>query len=182
MRNPITQAQLKNILSYYPESGSFFWKVSRGKGVSGKKAGWLNRSNGYIQIQIFGKPYYAHRLAFLYMEGYFPENEVDHIDRDRQNNRWPNLREVSRRCNARNVGKYQTNKSGVTGVFWSKECKKWCAQIRRPKKTIHLGVFDDLVSAAEARLKAEIDCGYQDCASKSSAYLFLKERGVEVQP
>lgn len=84
----LTQSELKNKLTYNPETGLF--------GRKNKIAGSL-RPNGYIQIGINKKLFRAHRLAFLYMTGEWPKSDVDHIDMDRKNNKWANLREADRK-------------------------------------------------------------------------------------
>ena len=86
MRNQLTQERLKELLHYDPETGYFTWKISPNNAVKvGSVAG--TSMNNYIRIIIDHKAYLAHRLAFLYMEGYFPEHEVDHINRIRDDNR-----------------------------------------------------------------------------------------------
>lgn len=80
------QETLKSILKYDAFSGLFSWAVKRQKVVVGSVAGSKN-SLGYVQIKISGKLYHAHRLAWLYVYGYMPEKEIDHINRIRDDNR-----------------------------------------------------------------------------------------------
>ena len=174
----LTQEKLKELLDYAPANGVFVWKVDRGKKVKkGDVAGSID-NHGYWCIKIESKRYLAHRLAFLYMEGYFPENQVDHIDRNRSNNEWKNLREVSQSCNMRNCKIRKTNKSGITGVCWHKKNNKWTATIRIHKKNIDLGRFDSLLDAAKARWNAEVKYGYPNCNTTSSAYTYLKDNNL----
>ncbi len=87
----LTQERLKEVLSYNPETGIF----TRNPGIrGGEKVG--TNSHGYVSIMVDGYLYQAHRLAWLYMEGYMPEQEIDHISRKRDDNRWCNLRVVNR--------------------------------------------------------------------------------------
>lgn len=173
----LTQDRLKGLLDYDPETGVFIWKVDRGKRTKkGSFAGSLD-NKGYLIIRFNGKGYKAHRLAFLYMEGYFPENQVDHIDRDKTNNKWNNLREVSHTCNMRNCKISKINTSGITGVSWHKGRKKWQSQIRIPKP-IYLGLFDNLIDAAKARWEAEVKYNFPNCNTTSAAYVYLKEKGA----
>lgn len=90
----ITQQRLKELFEYTPDTGLFIRKIRVGNQIAGNIAGSLKK-DGYVYIKIDSKPYKAHRLAFLYMEGYMPE-EVDHINRDCSDNRWCNLRASNR--------------------------------------------------------------------------------------
>jgi hypothetical protein len=174
----ITQAELKRQLHYDPDLGIFIWRVSKHNQIPiGSIAGNKNTTN-YIAIKINGVLYKAHRLAFLYMEGYFPEHEVDHIDRNVTNNAWKNLREVSRVCNCRNCGIAKNNTSGITGVRWHKNSNRWQANISVNSKLVHLGIHKNKLDAAKARWEAEVKYGYPTCNTTSSAYLYLKEHGA----
>ena len=176
MKQKLTQERLKELLEYNPETGVFIWKVSKGRGKAGYITEYKN-GNGYLQIGIDRKFYQAHRLAFLYMEGYFPENGIDHIDRDKTNNKFENLREVSQLCNCRNRSIRKDNKSGIIGVRWHTASKKWNAYIRI-KNCIHLGLFENLRDAAKARWEAEIKYNFPNCNTTSSAYIYLKENNL----
>lgn len=149
----LTQSYLKSIVHYNPLTGIF----TRLK--TGKEANSL-ATNGYIQISIGNmrtrKVYGAHRLAWFYMTGTLPENEIDHIDQDKQNNRIINLREASSTINKRNSPKQKNNTSGVNGVSWCKRDKRWYARIKIDGKVIHLGSFKDINDARVCRLEANI--------------------------
>ena len=173
----LTQERLKGLLDYDPETGVFIWKVANANRIRvGDVAGTLN-NRGYLYIGINKKRFLAHRLTFLYMEGYFPENQIDHIDRNKINNSWSNLREVSQTCNMRNKSIMKNNKSGVIGINWNKESKKWMARIRTPK-TVYLGLFENIIDAAKARWEAEVKYNFPNCNTTSSAYNYLKEHGA----
>jgi hypothetical protein len=152
--SPITQAQLKQLLHYCPETGQFIWRHKRGRQAAGSVAGTLTFCS-HISISINGKRHYAHRLAYLYMTGDWPLEQVDHINHDGADNRWSNLRLVSYLENCQNVPLYAGNKSGVCGVFWEASRQKWKAYITVSKKRIELGRFDDLLSVVAARKTAE---------------------------
>ena len=111
----MTQEYLKTILRYNPSTGIFKWRKP-GHGRPKNKIAGCKNNNGYIFITHNGKKYQAHRLAFLYMDGYFPENFVDHINRNPCDNRWDNLREVSAQCNAQNSAVRKRNNTGITGI------------------------------------------------------------------
>ena len=144
----INQEYLKSILHYNPETGSFIW-IAPFKNINvGDIAGTLNY--GYIRIGINKKYYAAHRLIWLYMTGEWPKEEIDHIDMNRSNNRWINLRKATKSQNYANQKKYFNNTSGHKGVFWHKKNKKWLACLRYNKKLIYLGCYDNIDDAAKA--------------------------------
>ena len=159
------QDELKAILLYSKKTGDFTWKERRGsRAAKGSVAGSEHRHRGkkYWRIRLNKKIYYAHRLAWLYVNGEFPELEIDHIDGNGLNNSWSNLREVTRTENNRNKRLCNNNTSGVTGVHWFKASKKWQAQIRYEGKSVHLGYFKYKEEAIKVRRQAEIDYGYHD--------------------
>ena len=107
----ITQAELKQHLHYDPTTGVFTRLKHFHTTRIGKPAGGYN-SKGYLVIKINYVDYYAHRLAFVYMYGYMPK-EIDHIDRDKGNNRIKNLREVTRQDNILNKDGYLEEDRGI---------------------------------------------------------------------
>lgn len=176
--NKITQENLKNIIKYDRDTGVFIWKSAVSNHISvGDIAGTVDK-NGYIVLMIKGKNYLAHRLAFLYVAGYWPENEIDHINKIRDDNRWCNLREVSRSCNMRNSSIRKDNVSGVTGVSFDKKRKKWRVRITNNKKEIFIGYFKNLHDAVRARFEAEIKYDFQTCNNESTAYKYLKRENI----
>ena len=155
----ITQKELRETLHYNPETGVFTWRKSRaGVGV-GSCAGTKN-ANGYIIICCYGKLYRAHRLAWLYMTGEWPKDQVDHENHIRHDNRWENLREATRQENHKNRSMYKNNTSGVTGVYWDKG--KWKAYIRVDEKDKNLGRFTDKFEAICARKSGDNKYGYHE--------------------
>ena len=142
----LTQERLKELLHYDPETGVFTRKKNRGGRV---KAGDVVkcRDYGYIVVTIDYKLYRIHRLTFLYMEGYIPEYQVDHINRIRDDNRWENLRHVTPSCNARNRTITKVSKSGITGVSWNKSTCKWDGRIGVTGEMKYLGSFKTLKEA-----------------------------------
>ena len=156
----------------------FVWKYTKANCINIVDAAGAIDKKGYIVIMINGKNYFAHRLVFLYMEGYLPENDVDHINRIRNDNRWCNLREVSRSCNMKNINIRKDNASGITGVSWDKRRKKWIARIANNKKEIFIGYFENLSNAVKARFEAEVKYSFQNCNNASTAYKYLKFNGL----
>jgi hypothetical protein len=177
MGKKLTQKRLKEVLRYYPESGIFRWRATGTGRRKNKIAGYKN-SRGYIRIWIDGEKHYAHRLAFLYEHGYFPENDIDHIDGNPSNNKIKNLREVSRQCNLRNTGNRINNTSGVKGVSWDKPTNKWRAQIQANRKNKKLGRYKNFDNAVIARYKAEKELNWKGCNDSSPAYLYLKQNNL----
>lgn len=165
----LTKEFLESRLSYDPDTGDFRWKVAKGGKRVGDIAGSIN-DQGYLLIRINKVIYRAHRLAWIIMTGSSSEKELDHIDGNRSNNRWLNLREVTRIENKRNLGRVTSNRSGYTGVMWYKAGQKWHAQITIEGKAIHLGYFDNLSDAVNARLEAEEFYGFHEQHGKKDSW------------
>jgi hypothetical protein len=155
----LTQERLMEIVRYIPSSGLFIRMRNSKRWRIGQVMGSFSKI-GYITMWIDGKSYYAHRLAWLYMTGKWPENEIDHIDHNRCNNVWGNLREVTRKENRMNVTLLERNSSGFTGVRFDKENNKWLASIGVNGKNVNLGRFSNIVDAIECRKKADIKYGF----------------------
>jgi hypothetical protein len=149
----LTQAALRRLLQYDPESGHFTWKVNSG---GPKRAGTLagvNNRIGYRVIRINQKLMYAHRLAWVWMTGEEAPVEIDHINGDKSDNRWVNLRASNRKENSLNTFRaWGHNKStGILGV--SRTGNIFRATLRNK----HLGQFDtaDKAKAAYEKAKAQ---------------------------
>jgi len=170
----ITQARLKELYHYNPETGKFT-RIKFGRGrYKGLPVGRI--SDGYLRIKIDGRAYMAHRLAVLYMEGYMPENTVDHIKRVRDDNRYNELREASRQCQQRNCGMFKNNTSGIKGVYWDTKKGKWHSHIAVDGKAKFLGLTHDKLDAAYQRFAAEQCLGFQDCDINSSAKQYIDRK------
>lgn len=153
----ITQSELKEVLEYNPDTGVFTWKKTVGRRAKLGSVAGTKMNTGYVRITIKQKMYTAHRLAYLYMTGNFPENFIDHINHIKDNNRWSNLRDATNSQNLANQVKPKTNTSGYKGVYWNKVHKKWCAEIGYMKKKMHLGLYTTPQEAAEAYKKKSIE-------------------------
>lgn len=161
----LTQNELKKLLKYDKDTGIFTRISAHPKQpyLIGKKAGCekVNKDGKrYIHIIIKNQSYYAHRLAFLYVKGEFPKNEVDHINGSGIDNSWKNLRDVTPLRNAKNRRLSINNKYGLSGLRL--RGGKWEVSIRPDKTYIHLGVFDNLLDAAAARKSAELKYNYHN--------------------
>lgn len=144
--NELTQKRLKELFIYDPYTGIFTRKVDCNRAKRGDRAE-CKHNQGYVRISVDGNRYLAHRLAFLYMTGTLPSQEVDHINGTRSDNSWNNLRECSSQQNKFNMAGY--GKSGVKGVYWNTDKRKWQAQTSVNGRVRYLGRFDDLEVAEE---------------------------------
>lgn len=150
----ITQQRLRELLSYDLETGVFRWLSSRGTARAGSVAGSPD-SYGYLQTKIDRRCYLNHRLAWLYVHAEWPEEQIDHINGCRSDNRLANLRKVSASINQQNQRKARLdNKCGLLGV--SSSGKRWQARISYPGgKDTYLGLFDTPELAHAAYLEAK---------------------------
>ena len=166
----LTQTWLKEVLHYDENSGEFRWKMDKGsRARAGGVAGNLNKINGYIHIRLDGKLYKAHRLAWLYVHGKFPDNHTDHQNRCKIDNRISNLRDVTNAENQRNRSLNKNSTSGVTGVSWHSPLNKWRANIKIDGKTNHLGYFTNKEDAIKCRQAANIKYGFHKNHGKAIA-------------
>ena len=173
-KNKISQERLKVLVTYDEKTGVFTWNTTLGsRARAGGAAGGIDTSTGYHQIRLDKRLYYAHRLAWLYVHGYFPEHEIDHINRDKTDNSISNLREVSRGCNAINAGLRPNNTSGVNGVCWYRGA--WNAEIRYKNRRIYLGRSKDIIEAAALRLCAEQCLSWENYSGESTAQVLIKQ-------
>lgn len=168
----LTRSQLIKLLDYDPDTGSLLWRkrgrwvVSDGyMGEQGRKT--FNRkfpgrvalnsicSVGYRHGSIFQRSLYAHRVIWVMIYGNEPIGQIDHINRDRTDNRLLNLRDVSHKQNGRNQKLREGNTTGVHGVYWLKKRERWLASIGVDGRTIFLGHFEKVDDAICARIEAE---------------------------
>jgi hypothetical protein len=147
--------ELKSILHYSPETGVFSAVVDRPRAKAGEEVGTI-LPNGYVHIMVRGKFCKGHRLAWFYMTGEWPSEQIDHINGERSDNRWCNLRECSNEQNSLNRRKYRNNSTSVTGVYWHKKSQRYAASIDFNRKRINLGYFDSVEAAAVVRRAAEL--------------------------
>lgn len=172
----LNQEYVQELFRYDVATGELFWRESQGHTRSGMIAGTPNQ--GYLRVGIDRKIYFVHRIIFLYCHGYLPEHQIDHIDKNKSNNRIDNLREATNQCNQRNVGNPKDNSSGVKGVCWSKQFKKWEAQIGVNNNKISIGRFNKFCDAVRARYNKEKQLKWSGCDISSPAFLYLQERNL----
>ncbi len=138
---------LKSVLKYNKDSGVFTWVKT------GINAGYNDR---YQKIGFNGKNYSAHRLAWFYETGVWPAGQVDHVNQNKLDNRFSNLRLATASDNRCNVGLKSNNKSGVKGVSWERGCNKWRAQICLNRQMKYLGLFLSIEEAKKAYADAAV--------------------------
>ncbi len=161
----ITQKELKELVSYNPTTGVMSYWATKGIIKAGNNIGkaYTNHSGkSYMRVTIKQKPYFVHRLIWLYMHGHFPTKGMDHINGNGIDNRLSNLREATCLENARNLRKYITNTSGSTGIKWIERLKKWKSVIFVNRKSIYIGIFKHKNDAIFARKEAEIKYGFHE--------------------
>ena len=153
----ITQARLKELLAYNPDTGVFTWLVKSNRKIRiGDIAGHLD-GKGYRRIKVEQKRYQAHRLAWLYMTGAWPVAQIDHRNGNKDDNRWDKLREATNAENQQNRVINRNNTSGLMGVCWNRKMGKWQAQIRGAGHRRFLGLFTDPEAAHAAYLAAKAE-------------------------
>jgi len=172
----LPQEVLKELLVYDSGTGIFTWnKYRNSKAVKGGIAGGIN-PRGYRVIKVNNKTYKEHRLAWLYEYGYFPECDIDHINRDKGDNRLCNLREVSRSCNVRNIGNISSNTSGIKGVRKHNQMEQWVVRITANNKDYYLGCYKDFTEAVCHRLAVEQCLGWDNCDCLSPAQEYVASK------
>jgi len=182
MQEKLTQKKIRELFDYNPDVGVLKWKKPRSPRVAtGDEAGCVDKSTGYRQVYIGNKAYYTHRLIWFFVHGYFPEHQVDHINRDRLDNRINNLREVSQSCNNKNTGLRNDNKSGITGVSWDNNRGQWEVKISNNGRQRSLGRYRDFSDAVCARLAGEQCINFGLCNSASRAFKYVKTNILKEQ-
>ena len=145
----LTASRLRELLRYDPETGLFTWHTRRGRIAAGSVAGVIG-GEGYFVIRVDYRLHLAHRLAWLYMTGEWPQATVDHRDTDRTNNRWTNLRDASYGQN--NANSVKPNRTGLKGI--KRHGHRYVAQISVGGINRHLGCFSSPEEAHAAYIAA----------------------------
>lgn len=153
IKNPdipkLTAEEVREIFHYDPATGVLLWR-KRHNGVRPDRVAGCAHQQGYIAVHVRGAGYLAHRLAWAYVTGQWPECEIDHIDLDKSNNRWVNLREAEPYQNCANRKVRSDSGTGIKGVQFRDSKKKWRATLCVKGKKRHLGHFDTAEEAHAA--------------------------------
>ncbi len=156
----LTAQKLRDLVVYDPDTGLFARKHDENhRRKAGDIVGTMS-ATGYWVYTITNTQYKLHRLAYMYMTGEMPPAQIDHINGNRADNRWANLRAATQAENGTNQKRSVRNKSGVSGVSWDNQFRKWHAQIRHNGKRVHLGRYDNFLFAVGVRKQAEQGYGY----------------------
>lgn len=150
----VTPDEIKKVIRYDPESGQFYWSKNSGRRKAGERAGY-RMQHGYEEIKVLGKRWTAHRLAWFIMTGVIPENQIDHINGIRYDNRWINLRLANQSEN--NMNRCANNTLGVKNVYLHKPTGTYNVKLYVNGVCISFGYYADLelaeLVATEAREK-----------------------------
>ena len=161
MAKKLTKYDVKRLFFYNQKTGDLMWLRPYGTTAKpGQIVGSSAVGAGYLLVKVKGVFYPVHRLAFLYMTGKHPEGEIDHINGNKSDNRWENLRDVTHQENCKNQITPKSNTSGVIGVFFNKKINKWYAQIKIDYKNRYLGQSDDFFEVVCLRKSAEVKFGF----------------------
>lgn len=158
MKGP-THERLREVLSYDPVTGDFTWLKKRGRKAAGQIAGSVRR-DGYLNIRIDKQRFFAHRLAWFFQYGKWPEGVIDHINRGPLDNRIANLRDVTQQANMHNQGnapQAHNKRTGLRGVRFHRRCtlKPFQAAIKVGGRVKSLGYFANPEEAHAAYLTAK---------------------------
>ncbi len=150
-----TQEELKELFTYYPLSGLLLRKKCT---CNRHKLGELvggSRADGYCQVMVKSVKYLVHHIVWVMEYGVWPTGHIDHINREPNDNRLANLREVTPSQNNQNTGMSSRNTSGHKGVGWHAPMSMWRARIKVDRKDKHLGYFKNREAAAAAYVDAK---------------------------
>lgn len=154
-KRKITQDRLKQVLSYNEMTGHFVWTDPTGnRVVKGSAAGCVSRSTGYLIIGVDGKRWAAATLAWIYVTGRMPNGVIDHISRDRLDNRFCNLRDATTAQNAANSSVHRDSQFGLKGIEAHPQTGKWRARICVNGRRMSLGLHETPEMAHAAYLAA----------------------------
>jgi hypothetical protein len=159
----LTADQARELWSYDPDEGALTWRVDGATHQKAGSAAGYRQAKGYVVVGFGYRLWSAHRLIWLIVTGSWPCGEIDHIDADKSNNRWANLRDVPKSLNQANVPARRSNTSGFKGVSWNKGNRRWSAAIQKDGRQRHLGYFDTPEAAHAAYTVAANDL-FGSCA------------------
>ena len=150
MKQELTYERLKQMFSYSPETGEFTRLVRTSNSTRVGEVAGGKMTHGYLTLCIDYQSHYAHRLAWLYTHGVWPDRNIDHINGNRLDNRIANIRQCNQTENLFNAAIRKNNTSGYRGVYWNKRKQKFEVKCNVNKQTTHLGYFGTIEAAAIA--------------------------------
>ena len=156
----LTQEQLMGMFDYDSGKGLLLRRCFSSGLFTGRKAVGSPGKSGYRYVEILGVTYLEHRLIWIYLKGTCPVDQLDHINKNRCDNRIENLRETDNSGNQRNTRLRKSNKTGIMGVHARSDNNKWSVRINHSGRRYSLGSFSDFFEACCARKSAELRFGY----------------------
>lgn len=169
-----SQSVLRELLDYDPASGLLTWRpraehlfrlrrqyTKFNKEFAGQPALYNRAESGHLRGRVLGQQVFAHRIIWKWVTGLEP-TEIDHINGNSSDNRFENLRVVTRAENAKNHKRREDNTSGVVGVYWDKKCQKWTAKIGVRGRLVNLGFFECKDRAIAVRKQSEREHGFHE--------------------
>lgn len=153
---------LHEIMRYDSATGNLYWKSKRKNQKATKDPIGYTDPKGYRYIKVDGRRYAAHRIIWCMNHREWPNGLIDHRNQNPSDNRADNLRVASRSINAKNTKLREDNTSGVMGVCWHKNKKRWVVRINSNRKRVELGSYKTFKEAVAVRRGAEVKCGYHN--------------------
>lgn len=156
MKAQPTAARVRELFDYDADTGELRWKVRTSKRIRVGDVAGSRHGAGYVQVNVDGNNYLAHRVIWLFVHGEWPQEDIDHINGSRTDNRIVNLRDVSRMVNMENLrAPTSRNTSGYLGVSWSQKDGRWVSHITHAGRVQHIGAFLSKEDAYEAYLRTK---------------------------
>jgi len=165
--------EAQSYFTYNSDTGALLYKKKTSNKITiGDPVGSDNGA-GYIKLSFKKRNYYAHRVIWLLMTGKWPKDQIDHVDHDRSNNKWDNLKAATNKTNGKNQSLKINNMSGISGVHFNKRSKYWQGSIKVDGKHHYLMGGKDLFEICCARKSAELKYGFHPnhCNSKASQHI-----------
>lgn len=162
-KEDLTPQLIKQVLNYDASTGHLIWTsgLHSKRMLPGSRAGSLVKKSGYRQISFLGNTYPEHRFIWFMQTGEWPE-QVDHIDQDRSNNKWSNLRAVTKAENARNRSRNPHSKVGEVGIWYNMSTFKYVAEITFDGKKVFQKSYDNIEDAVRERKAKALELGFHD--------------------
>jgi hypothetical protein len=149
----ITKQYVQELFLYEESSGNLIRKKSVSTNTKAGDVVGIKNSHGYLHFRINRKLFFVHRVVWLFHKGSWPTGVIDHINRNKLDNRIENLRDTTIQANNINKDLQRNNKTGIRNVSWRDRNKVFCASCRRGGKQNYLGEFKNAKDAEQAVIK-----------------------------